>query len=39
MVFEYIVSTCNPETAKVFLGVWVSVLRAMMLHLARLKKV
>jgi hypothetical protein len=34
MTFEVIVSVCNPEVAKQFLGVWTPVLRKMLLMLA-----
>lgn len=39
MTFEVIVSTCNPEVAKHFLGIWMPVLRKMLLMLASQKKV
>ena len=39
MTFEVIVSVCNPEVAKQFLGLWTPILRKMLLMLAVMKKV
>lgn len=34
MTFEVVVSACNPEVAKQFLGLWSPILRKMLLMLA-----
>ena len=39
LTFEFIVSTCNPEIAKKFVGVWIPILRKVLLMLATFKKV
>ena len=33
--FHFVSSSCNPETAKVFLGVWIPVLRELLGLIAR----
>jgi hypothetical protein len=37
--FEIIVSSCNPEVAKRFVGIWVPVLRKMLSKMSETKKI
>jgi hypothetical protein len=37
--FEVIVSSCNPEVAKRFVGIWVPVLRKMLSKMSETKKI